>query len=505
MAATTLTGTTGANLLNAPALSLLVQGLQGADTISLTLADDEASGGKGFDSISITRTGTVNNTITGGEGNDTVWVRSATVFGGSVKLGAGQDSIAFATANGTTTLVGSTVRGGAGNDTLTITHAITNGQIGGGENTDLLSFTGGNALTTSKVNGGKQADTIVVFGTTTGSSSTIVGGKGFDSMAFTGAGAQANSIVGGGKGNDTLNTVALGATSSLAGGGKDDVINLINGGAYGRVYGDGVGVTSVGTGTGGAADGDDLITVSAAATAVSSIYGGGGADTINATSGFGGTSFAIVVDGGNGNDSIFIGGSAAAGGFGEGTIAGGKGDDTIVLGSLGMVDRVASSMSTIYGGDGTDLISLQAITQATAGAVTPATVSQAQVAAVISGVSGDTLRVLTSLSFSAGNTTGANWQGNAGVIWVGSTISAALTGVGDNYTGGSIGVFSDGTDSVIAFTGAANNNATVISAVTVKGVDLTITTALGAVTSSTTAFRFSVAANSGGGVDITFS
>ena len=157
----------------------------------------------------------------------------------------------------------------------------------------------------------------------------------------------------------------------------------------------------------------------------------------------------MVVAGGNGNDSIFIGGSAAAGGFGEGTIAGGKGDDTIVLGSLGMVDRVASSMSTIYGGDGTDLISLQAITQATAGAVTPATVSQAQVAAVISGVSGDTLRVLTSLSFSAGNTTGANWQGNAGVIWVGSTISAALTGVGDNYTGGSIGVFSDGTDSVL--------------------------------------------------------
>ena len=130
MAATTLTGTTGANLLNAPgSVSSLVQGLQGADTISLTLADDEASGGKGFDSISITRTGTVNNTITGGEGNDTVWVRSATVFGGSVKLGAGQDSIAFATANGTTTLVGSTVRGGAGNDTLTITHAITNGQL----------------------------------------------------------------------------------------------------------------------------------------------------------------------------------------------------------------------------------------------------------------------------------------------------------------------------------------------------------------------------------------
>ena len=129
--------------------------------------------------------------------------------------------------------------------------------------------------------------------------------------------------------------------------------------------------------------------------------------------------------------------------------------------------------------------------------------SQAQVAAVISGVGGDTLRVLTSLSFSAGNTTGANWQGNAGIIWVGSTISAALAGVGDNYTGGIVA--SDGTDSVIAFTGAANNNATVVSAVTVKGVDLTITTALGAVTSSTTAFRFSVAANSGGGVDITFS
>ena len=102
VAATTLTGTTGNNLLQAPgSVSTLVQGLAGADSIVLNLANDEADGGAGNDSISLVRSGTVSNTVKGGAGNDTVFLRSSTLFSGFVDLGAGADSIRFATGNGT--------------------------------------------------------------------------------------------------------------------------------------------------------------------------------------------------------------------------------------------------------------------------------------------------------------------------------------------------------------------------------------------------------------------
>lgn len=88
MATTTITGTTGNDPLNAPDgnVSTLVQGLQGADTITLARADDEAQGAQGNDSITINRGGTTSNTIYGGQGNDTVFIQSATVFGGYVDL-----------------------------------------------------------------------------------------------------------------------------------------------------------------------------------------------------------------------------------------------------------------------------------------------------------------------------------------------------------------------------------------------------------------------------------
>ena len=50
VAATTLTGTTGNNVLNAPALSpRWCRVFTGADTITLNLVNDEAQGGKGAD------------------------------------------------------------------------------------------------------------------------------------------------------------------------------------------------------------------------------------------------------------------------------------------------------------------------------------------------------------------------------------------------------------------------------------------------------------------------
>ena len=50
MATTTLTGTTGNDILNAPgSVTAEVVGLQGADTITLTVKDDAALGGAGAD------------------------------------------------------------------------------------------------------------------------------------------------------------------------------------------------------------------------------------------------------------------------------------------------------------------------------------------------------------------------------------------------------------------------------------------------------------------------
>ena len=72
MATTTLTGTTGNDILNAPgSVTTLVAGYQGNDTITLVDAADEASAG-GNDSITLA-TGSVVNTVSGGSGNDTIY------------------------------------------------------------------------------------------------------------------------------------------------------------------------------------------------------------------------------------------------------------------------------------------------------------------------------------------------------------------------------------------------------------------------------------------------
>ena len=122
VAATTLTGTTGNNVLNAPgSVSSLVQGLAGADTITLSLVNDEAQGGKGADLITLTASGTIASTVSGGAGNDSVNFTGATAFSGYVDLGAGADTIQVLS---TASFSNANVYGGEGADTLTITNAL---------------------------------------------------------------------------------------------------------------------------------------------------------------------------------------------------------------------------------------------------------------------------------------------------------------------------------------------------------------------------------------------
>jgi len=497
VATTTLTGTTGNNLLNAPgSVSTLVQGLAGNDTINLALSNDEAQAGQGGDSIVISRQGILANTIDGGDGNDTVLLRSAGQFAGYISLGDGNDSIALS--GGQVALFnGGQLYGGAGNDTVSIQNSLTNSTIGGGEDSDLISFTAGaQAITSSLINGGKGADAIRVQGIAASNFATIAAGQGNDFLNFS---AQAigfvSSQLGGGQGSDSIN-LGAGVISTVAGGGANDTIRLNQNYtlASAVIYGDAVGVTTEGTGTGGAADGADRITGTAFTVgAQTSIYGGGGNDTIAF-----GIRTAGIIDGGNGADSIFLGSAGrAAEAYGTGSILGGAGNDTINVALSGYSN---AAQGTISGGAGTDLINFRLANNTGAGM---AVTNSSAVAAVISGVTGDTLRVLTQLAYSAGTTnTAANWVGLAPSM----LIVSAATNLGsalNPLTAGSIAVFSNGTDSIIGIKLGANTESGAAQ-ILVKGVDLTINTGFGQVQATTTTFRFSVAANTGGGININF-
>jgi len=214
------------------------------------------------------------------------------------------------------------------------------------------------------------------------------------------------------------------------------------------------------------------------------------------------------VDGGNGADSILWG--VASNG---GSIFGGNGADTINYAGTNTIqgDAPTFNVVTLSGGAGTDLIKLGVVNSQGLGAgdeaATGPGLTQSNYYVVLSGVSGDTVRGLTGMTFTAGGSnTSVNWAGNAPTIYAASsnafTGQLAAFGNTQDTNGGSIAVFSDGTDSVIGiYTGGA---VSLFNRILVKGVDLTITTAVGAVVATATAFRFSLAANTGGGVNITF-
>lgn len=530
MATTTLTGTTGNDILNAPgSVSAEVVGLQGADTITLTVKADEARGGLGDDSITLAGVSSVENTVTAGSGNDTIFVNTAsTTIGGSLGLNEGNDLFN----NTSVQVIGASIGGNAGDDTITLLANVTNSAVGGGKNADDLNFSAG-TFTTSTVNGGAGADTITMNAGTF-NISTIQSGDGHDRIAASAA-TFGTAIVGLGKG---LDSIALGAQSTLtvAGGAGADTVNFVGAFAGGGIFGDGLNQTVSSSGGGG----NDLIGSTGTTfgeVAAISIYGASGADTIRFNSGS--TGFAFIVDGGFGAD--LIGASAAGMGFSASTLAGGDGNDTIVLNEM-----ATQGGSVILGGAGADSIAL--FTQAGvsgsinggAGADTINMASgllgfnQTALATINGGAGADVIRfsvasggIQTLTSLTAGNitgqtayhgavvyeagdiiqynntaisTTGAAWAGAGGQILIVTsitalTISAAANGA--NYSAqsaGSISVFSDGTDTYF-FINANNNSATFNFIVT--GADLTTTTAVGLVNEGSSNFGFTVDAVSG--------
>ena len=111
--------------------------------------------------------------------------------------------------------------------------------------------------------GNKGSDTINV-GSTASNNGSVAGGMGLDTILLN---ASVVNWVNGGAGTDSIAVSAGSSFSTLGGGGLGDTITFASTFAGGKVYGDAIGTTTVGTGTEGAADGNDSITVVGATTA----------------------------------------------------------------------------------------------------------------------------------------------------------------------------------------------------------------------------------------------
>ena len=511
----TLTGTTGNDILSGPgSVATLVQGLSGNDTITLATNGDWAQAGAGNDIIRLSTASTITSfagSIVGGDGNDSFAVSGGTlVNGANIGLNAGSDTITITGGS----IINSTLGAGAGNDTITLSSA---------------------SVTTSFVNSGDGADTINLSGTTF-ASSTLQAGKGQDRIVVGSAVFDSTSFVGLGEGTDSITFTAAFGAGTLAGGGLADTITF--GGTIGAVavYGDADGVTTEGTGTGGAADGADKISFSANTfTAATSVYGAGGNDTITFAGGAGG----VLLNGGDGADQLLASGAALTGAF---TVDGGAGLDTITLGGVtGPTALVLGGLGTdsitvvsaagafvagsINGGDGNDTISFTNSSVSAAGFSALGTVNGgAGVDKITFNTTGvftdiDLANITATVAQSAGTILNAVYEaGDSLVLGTGlgalTTVNFALGGPQvfvsnsgsfsslDTAAVGSVGVFDSGDDLVIGVVTVTGSSILFVNVV--NGDDMLKTTAVGSLNYAASNFGFTLA-QSGGALTITFS
>lgn len=350
----TITGTTAADIrASTPGTDALVETFQAGDTITLNNDGDYALAGDGADTIYVGGTASVSleNSVVAGFGQDTISIGSAAgslASNGSYIAGnQGDDYITFTAAANTSILNGAFIGGGLNSDTIAISNISQsiNTSVKGGDNGDSISVLSG-ILTNSTIEGNKGADTIRV-GISASTNASIGGGLGQDTITIGTAQAANLSFVNGGGGTDSIRIDFASTIPTVVGGGLADTISFGANFAGGRIYGDGNGVTTSGSGTGGTADGADLIgatgtTISTAA----SIYGAGGNDSIR----FNQAAAALSINGGDGSDSIFVQDATTGS-----TIAGGLGGDTITL-------LTAAEATSLTGAQGNDLITVAAAT-----------------------------------------------------------------------------------------------------------------------------------------------
>ncbi|PWL22587.1 MAG: hypothetical protein DCO99_07510 [Synechococcus sp. XM-24] len=516
VATTTLTGTTGNDILNAPgSVTAEVVGLQGNDTITLALSGDAVNAGQGNDSITVGAVGNSSAVVSAGEGNDSIYFSgSVTNYNGNMLLNAGDDYLS----NTSVQVIGGSIGGNQGADTISLDKGVLNAQIGGGSGNDKLVFTAG-AFVNSTVFGGSNSDTIV-FNPASTNLVTVQSGDGHDVIQAT-AGGSSTLVIAGGKGSDSI---AVAQAGTINGGGLADTISFVAGGyAGGIVSGDGYATLSAGSGTGGAADGDDKISFTAgakiagatsvygaggddsiyfAATAAAAnvnVYGGAGADLIGGSAvKFIGGVYAIdggaghdtikigsltksgTILGGAGNDSIYIGGSAN-----QSSIDGGSGNDSIRFLNAGQGAVSAVTAITIAGGSGSDSIYLGTMTK---GSQSSVSVALSATLANLSVGSGDTVAFLSGSISSI-----ANWLATD-KIFVVSTLArfdTAATGTNSGTSGkGSVAVYDNGADLLIGI--RADQSATWTFLNVLGGDSLIKTTKFGIVGLSSTNFGFDI-------------
>jgi Ca2+-binding RTX toxin-like protein len=523
-------------------VTTLVAGLAGNDTITLVLAQDEANAAEGNDSITVAGSGSKNNTISAGQGNDSLFVATGnSTFGGNVNLNEGADRFVN---SGNVQLVSLGINGNQDNDTITFAGGALNSTIGGGSGNDSIAFTAGN-VTNSLVFGGDGADTVTLAGAGTVTLTTIQSGDGHDRILGTALDGSNSLVIAAGAGFDSIVLGTAAVVASVAGGGLNDTISF--GGDFfgGQVFGDGIGVTTEGTGTGGGADGNDLIGSTASEIlSAASIYGAGGDDTVrwlaisgvslldggNGNDAIGGTALVVnatltgqtTLTGGVGNDTIRLASSNTAqnsflalggdgvdsvyiGGTGSGSVNGGSGNDTINF-TISAANFAASALSTINGGDGADRVLFGSFTAGgtDAGAST-AGITLAAVKGNYAYVSGQS-DVINFNSTAA--TTASNWSFNNQVfVATGSTFSGLATAADQIVAGitgvGSVFVYANGTDLVLGIT--SDVNASLYSITNIIGGAAAInTTATGRVTLNASNFDFTISGSTSSGITVTF-
>jgi Ca2+-binding RTX toxin-like protein len=366
---TTLLGTELADTFTLKSNDLYVDGLAGADTITAAGGVEKITVVSGGDNDTLTFSGELlSSSLTLGQGADKVAFQD---FSGSVFGGEGNDTL---TQGATRSTTGSLLRGDAGNDNISVTN-LTDSTIN--SNSDDVSVTVTGTSTNSSIFGGRQRDTITVLNASGG---LIRGDANEDKIEITGT---ISGVVINGNADD--DQIIISATkvsnSSIHGGGGKDNIDISSGQAslvFGDKGNDDIDVTSSQTHTINGGDGDDAIDSSS--TKAQSIDGGTGKDVITLT-GVAASSAVHSVIGGTGKDSItgttgkesLDGGSDAdtlVSAGGNDTILGRAGADLITLGAAGkveirggadndVIELVASDLTfedTIKGDNGTDTI-----------------------------------------------------------------------------------------------------------------------------------------------------
>ena len=356
----------------------------------------------------------------GTSGVDTVQVQNTD---SNILVGGQQGADVVGFTNYKNLVTGYTLKGGQGNDQLTSTGQTTN--IGGASfingNKDADTITLGNT-TTSTVHGGQGADTLV---TNTVFSSIVNGNKNADSLTI--AAATTGSVFGG-QGADTITMVGATTSSTVSGDLDNDTI-AVQGNVNGSVINGNAGTDTL------------SVTAGTAVWATSSMRGGGGNDTVNATNAI----IGIEMYGDLGNDTLNGGTSDdnITGGAGDDTVTGNGGNDTIV-GTAGTNSLIGNAgQDNITGGTGADSVDAGVGADAVNGGAGADQITQDNVDSIVGAFShqssdldcGDTFTFANGVDVVAGFTTLTDdfITGSTGVAYLAENANMEDQDVNENY------------------------------------------------------------------------